>query len=54
MIGKRAENSMDIRDDMSYSRLGRNINLSPDDKIEDWPKLGRIADDNLKCISNEK
>ena len=32
----------------------RLFNPLPDDKILDWSKLIRIADDNLKCILNEK
>ena len=30
------------------------LNPLPDDKILEWSKLKQIADDILKCISNEK
>ena len=33
---------------------GVTFNPLPDDKILDWSKLKQMADDILKCISNEK
>ena len=38
---------------VTFSRICSLIftfNPLPDDKISDWPKLERIADDILKCI----